>query len=166
MSCSVLITTYLALIAAQAHCLKEDRAVVISTRNFLRSMGGAVGLAIASLIFVNTLKSALPASIPAEVTARILDSVFSPPNLSGLSDEQKQNVSNAYVAAIRSVFYLWAASIGICLLLMIFIKDHGLKRRDEEEHNDSPIPGEPEIGVHSGDPENSSILKNEKIEVR
>lgn len=32
-----------ALVAAQAHSAKQDRAVVISSRNFLRALGGAAG---------------------------------------------------------------------------------------------------------------------------
>ena len=36
------------LVAAQAHSLKRDRAVVISARNFLRALGGSLGLALSS----------------------------------------------------------------------------------------------------------------------
>jgi MFS family permease len=36
------------LVATQAHSLKRDRAVVISTRNFLRALGGSLGLALSS----------------------------------------------------------------------------------------------------------------------
>ncbi|KAG0690249.1 hypothetical protein C6P40_003445 [Pichia californica] len=42
------------LVAAQAHSFKKDRATVISTRNVLRSFGGAIGLAISSTIIVNS----------------------------------------------------------------------------------------------------------------
>jgi predicted MFS family arabinose efflux permease len=47
------------LVAAQAHSTKRDRAVVISVRNVLRSLGGAVGLALSSLVFSNLLKKNL-----------------------------------------------------------------------------------------------------------
>lgn len=36
------------LVATQAHSLKRDRAVVISARNFLRALGGSLGLALSS----------------------------------------------------------------------------------------------------------------------
>ena len=123
----------LALIAAKAHNRKEDRAVVISTRNFLRSMGGAVGLAIANTIFSNTLQRNIPATVPAEVASAIRKSIFSAPDLSELSNFDRNGVLDAYMTAARGVFILWSCCIGTCLLLMVFVKDKGLKRNEETQ---------------------------------
>jgi hypothetical protein len=128
-----LLIIVLALISAQAHSRKEDRAVVISTRNFLGSMGGAVGLAIANTIFSNTLQRNLPATLPITVVSAIRKSIFSAPDLSGLSDLDRNAVLDAYMTAARGVFILWACCIGTCLLLMIFVKDKGLKRNENSE---------------------------------
>jgi hypothetical protein len=124
-----------ALVAAQAHSKKEDRAVVISARNFIRAFGGSTGLAIASAIFSNSLFASLPTDIPPELTAKIKSSVFDMPNLSMLSSAQKDAVLDAYVHAAKSVFYLWFAAIAICLALMVFIKDNGLQRKEEEKQS-------------------------------
>lgn len=119
--------------AAQAHSPKADRAVVISSRNFLRSLGGACGLAIASALYSNTLVDKLPSppALPADVADRIKSSVFSVPDLSGLSEEQKNMVLDTYTLASRSVFYFWVGCISCCWLLMFFIKDKGLQRKEE-----------------------------------
>lgn len=121
------------LVAAQAHSAKKDRAIVISSRNFLRSLGGAVGLAVASALFSNTLFDKLPSppAIPQEVVNAIKSSVFSAPDLTGLTEKQKDVVLDTYVEASRSVFYFWVGCIGLAWLLMWFIKDKGLQRKEE-----------------------------------
>lgn len=124
------------MVAAQAHSLKEDRAIVISARNFIRALGGSAGLAIASAIFSSTLVSNIPASIPKSLAESIERSVFEMPDISDLPRDQQIEVLDAYVKAARSVFYLWAGAMGCCLALMVFIRDKGLKRNDEKK--DSP----------------------------
>lgn len=125
------------LVAAQAHSAKQDRAVVISSRNFLRALGGAAGLAIASALFSNTLIGHLDATsaIPIDVVDEIKSSVFSMPNISNLTEGQKINVLDTYTKASRSVFYFWEGCIGLCWLLMFFIKDKGLQRKEEIQAN-------------------------------
>ncbi|KUI57824.1 hypothetical protein VP1G_05190 [Cytospora mali] len=121
------------LVAAQAHSPKKDRAIIISSRNFLRSLGGAVGLAIASALFSNTLVNRLPSppAIPQDVMDKIKSSVFSVPDLTGLNEDQENMILDTYVKASRSVFYFWVGCIGLCWLLMWFIKDKGLQRKEE-----------------------------------
>lgn len=122
-----------ALVAAQAHSPKQDRAVVISARNFIRAMGGSAGLAIASAIFSNTLISSvsLVDDIPEYYVDEVKNSVFEMPNISNLTDLQQVAVLDCYVKAARSVFYLWAGAMACCLILMVFIKDKGLNRKEE-----------------------------------
>ena len=121
------------LVAAQAHTRKEDRAVVISARNFVRAMGGGVGLAVASSIYSNALKRNLPQSLTPAVRDEVLRSTFSQINLTQLSPADRNTVLNGYMAAINAVFIMWVACIGICTLLMGFIKDKGLTRKGETE---------------------------------
>lgn len=123
------------LVAAQAHCTKRDRAVVISTRSFLRALGGAIGLAISSAIFSNSISNhlnSLKTPLPDDFKNKILDSVSSIPSLSTLTDDQKNEVLDVYMAASKSVFYLWAPVMGVCLCLCFLIKDRGLQRPDEK----------------------------------
>lgn len=135
------------LVAAQAHSLKADRAVVISSRNFLRSLGGACGLAVASALYSNTLVDRLPSApaIPIEVADRIRSAIFSVPDLSGLSEAQRDLVLDAYSNASKSVFYFWVGCMSCCWLLMFFVKDRGLQRKEEMQESGS----EPESGPES-----------------
>ena len=119
------------LVAAQAHSAKSDRAIVISARNFIRAFGGSVGLAIASAIYSNSLLAGLPATLPASLVTAIKDSVFDMPDVSTLEGGQKIALLDAYAKAAKAVFYLWFAAIALCLVLMVFIQDKGLKRADE-----------------------------------
>lgn len=110
---------------------------MISSRNFLRALGGAAGLAIASALFSNTLVGHLDSTtnIPANVADEIKSSVFSMPNISDLTDDQKIVILDTYTRASRSVFYFWEGCMGLCWLLMFFIKDKGLQRKEETQAN-------------------------------
>ena len=144
------------LIAAQAHCTKRDRAVVISTRNFLRALGGAIGLAISSAIFSNSIKSrlnTLATPLPAGFKETILASILSVPNLNQLTTVQKNEVLDAYMGASRSVFLLWVPIIAVCLCLCVLIKDKGLQRPDEK-----PIVREEQREESSGSVAGSEIV--------
>ncbi|KAH0276528.1 MFS general substrate transporter, partial [Aureobasidium melanogenum] len=115
------------LVALQAHCSKEQRAVVISNRNFLRSLGGAVGLAISAAALQNSLKKAMPPEFSAFLSS------YDTPDLEALSasPEQIEAVLQAYATASRTVFIINAPFMGLCLIGCILIKDRGLQRPNE-----------------------------------
>jgi len=119
------------LVAAQAHSSKEDRAVVISVRNFIRALGGAAGLAISSTIFSNVL-NAHTKSLPISLQDHIRNENLGTADLSIMTEQQKQVVLNAYAAASRAAFILYAPGMAICVLLCFFIKDRGLQRPAEK----------------------------------
>lgn len=116
------------LVALQAHSTKAQRAVVISNRNFLRSLGGAVGLAISAAVLQNSLKKALPADF-----ASLALSSYSTPDFQalGASAGQMHEILQAYAHASRTVFIMNVPFIGLCLLGCLLIKDRGLQRPDE-----------------------------------
>lgn len=115
------------LVAVQAHCPKAQRAVVTSNRNFLRSTGGAVGLAVSSAILSNVLKASLP-----ERLLSVASSSFAPPDHSIYSDADRDIIADAYASASRAVF-IWCVPVaGIALLLSVFIADKGLIRKEEQ----------------------------------
>ncbi len=123
------------LVAAQAHSRKSDRAVVISVRNFLRALGGALGLALSSAIFSNTLKKSLntlATPLPETVKSGILAAILRVPDLSTLSSIEREEVLDSYMAASHAVFIVWLPIMAVCLLLCFLIKDKGLTRPDEK----------------------------------
>lgn len=115
------------LVALQAHCSKEQRAVVISNRNFLRSLGGAVGLAISAAALQNSLKKAMPSEFSSLVSS------YDTPDFAalGASPEQIYAVLQAYATASRTVFIMNVPFMGLCLIGCLLIKDRGLQRPDE-----------------------------------
>ncbi|KAK5172769.1 uncharacterized protein LTR77_002889 [Saxophila tyrrhenica] len=140
------------LVALQAHCPKAQRAVITSNRNFLRSAGAAVGLAVSSAILANVLKGSLPSRLE-----HVASSTFAPPSLLGYSDADGAVIRAAYTAASRAVF-IWCVPVtGVCFCLTAFVKDHGLVRKEEKEAATPPT-GEtekdaagPALGVGSND---------------
>jgi hypothetical protein len=123
------------LVAAQAHSLKRDRAVVISARNFLRSLGGALGLSLSSAVFSNVLKRSLNSfsvPLPASIKNSILESILRVPDLSTLTTTQRSAVLDAYMSASKGVFYVWVPLMCTCLALCLLIKDKGLTRPEEK----------------------------------
>lgn len=125
--------------AAQAHSKKADRAVVISIRNFMRSLGGACGLALSAAILSSVFRKNIPTDLPPRVADKIRSSTYSVPDLSSLNDEQLQGTLDAYMAGSRAVFIFFVPLIGVCLLGCIFIKDRGLQRAEEREKSEAPV---------------------------
>lgn len=113
------------LIALQAHSTKAMRAVVISNRNFLRALGGAVGLACCSQVMQSALRKALPNDLKP-----LVKSSYDLP--SDLTPEQTVQIRDAYAQASREVFIYMTPVIGLCLVLCILVKDRGLTRKGEE----------------------------------
>lgn len=123
------------LVALQAHSTKRDRAVVISTRNFLRAMGGSFGLAISSAVFSHSLKKSLDSStppLPAALTSSILESILSVPDVTSVSSTERTQILDSYMDASRALFILWMPFMAVCLLLCLLIKDNGLTRPEEK----------------------------------
>lgn len=120
------------LVAAQALSRKEDRSVVISSRNFLRSFGGAVGLAVCSAILANSLKADLKTKdLPQELYSIIIKSPFSLPDLSQYPQYQDA-VLDAYMKGSHTVFVFLAPMVGACLLVTVFVKDYGLNTHEKK----------------------------------
>lgn len=121
------------LVALQAHCSKDQRAVVISNRNFLRSLGGAVGLAISAAALQNSLKRAMPQEFSSFISS------YDTPDFEalGASPEQAQAVLQAYATASRTVFIMNAPFMGLCLVGCLLIKDRGLQRPNEAQQTNS-----------------------------
>ncbi|KAL1306458.1 hypothetical protein AAFC00_005156 [Neodothiora populina] len=123
------------IVALQAHCSKAQRAVIISNRNLLRSLGGAVGLAISSALTGNVLQSSLPAKLQ-----YIAASTFALPDLDTFSRADRITIEDAYADASRTVFIFCTPVIGVALLCNIFVKDKGLQRKEERDEKQQQQP--------------------------
>lgn len=126
------------MVACQAQSRKADRAVVISTRNVIRSFGGAVGIAICSLIMTNTLITQVDNELQNENSILsknflnyIKQNIYSRADLSNLNQQQLKLIRSMYMKSLRNVYYLLIPLIAICLLACIPIKDKGMSCIDE-----------------------------------
>ncbi|KAI0460321.1 putative MFS transporter [Xylaria acuta] len=121
------------LTALQSHSTRSRRAVIISSRNFFRCAGGAVGLAMSAAVLQGALKKSLPTEY-----RYLAHSTYSLPKLHGPDSEA---VLDAYMAASRTVFILQMPLVCICLLGCAFLKDHGLelpREQDDVERAEEP----------------------------
>jgi hypothetical protein len=127
------------IISLQAHSPKSQRAVIISIRNFLRCLGGAVGLAVSAAILQNVLRSSLPAEFQ-----YLAKSTYAKPNYANFSDADAEVIKNAYEKASHTVFLFYAPVAAICLVTCIFVKDRGLQRQEDidAEHERSRVEAE------------------------
>lgn len=124
------------MVACQAQAKKADRAVVISTRNVLRSFGGAVGIAIGSTIVSNTLLKEIDDSrtmqkLPNDYLDYMSENIYNKVDTKGLDLEQVKVVIDMYITGLKNYFYLLVPLIGLCLISSFFIKDRGLQCIDE-----------------------------------
>ncbi|EAW20516.1 putative MFS drug transporter [Aspergillus fischeri NRRL 181] len=109
-----------ALIAIQAGVDRRDMAVVTSFRNFVRNLGGTLGLAVAGTIINNILSSSISSlGLTASETRSFLSS---PQNyLSGLSADEAERVRAlvipAYKRGFRIIFVIGGAlaAFAFCL---------------------------------------------------
>lgn len=129
------------LIAIQAQSFRKDRAIVIATRNVIRSFGGAVGLAVASTILSNfyikkLVKYGSLYGFSEEEIHILKSQIYTKLSLNEYSDKQAEFLKENYMDALRKVFYLWIACIGFCLLSNITVRDRGLEPLDCVKSND------------------------------
>lgn len=114
------------LIALQAHCTKAQRAIVISNRNFIRSLGGAIGLAISAAALQSSLHKAMPLEFH-----KLALSAYDTPDFEMLDHRQIRQILQAYATASRTIFIMNVPFMVLCLLGCVFIKDRGLERPGE-----------------------------------
>ncbi|CUM66715.1 uncharacterized protein PRCAT00004393001 [Priceomyces carsonii] len=134
------------MVAAQAQAKKSQRAVVISTRNVMRSFGGAVGIAVGSTIISNSLLKKINQKgidLPPEYVNYMKGHIFNKIKTNQLTSQEADVVKNMYVLALRNYFYVLIPLIAICLISSLFIRDRGLKCIDEPQN----INNEPELNL-------------------
>lgn len=125
------------MVAAQANSMMAQRAVVISTRNVLRSFGGALGIAIATLIITNSLLNEINKQLkenllPKSFLYELKHAIYTHADTSLLTPAQVQVVRGMYMRSIRNVFYFSIPLIALCLISTFFVQDKGLRSLDQK----------------------------------
>jgi MFS family permease len=105
------------MIALLANNNKRDRAVVTGLRNFLRTIGGAAGLALCGSIVNNVLVANMPRDVGSQTALQLVGT------LDTLSDEQRTATKLAYMKGLKSIFYMACPLIAFCLISSFFLTD-------------------------------------------
>ncbi|RAO70256.1 uncharacterized protein BHQ10_006268 [Talaromyces amestolkiae] len=117
------------LVALLAHSRKADRAVANSLRNFLRILGGSIGLTISGTILNNTLKTHLQNILSPDTINTITSSAYALSSIN-LSHNQYEMVMDAYMAGMHTIFVMYAPIIGVCFVCAVLIRDEGVAEKD------------------------------------
>ena len=104
-------------------------AVLNSLRNFLRTLGGTLGLTVSGAILDNVLQSRLKGVVSSGIATQLASSAHSLGSL-GLTVEQKDAVLDAYMHGIHIILILYAPLIGICGFSALLVRDQGLQEKD------------------------------------
>ncbi|KXS13361.1 MFS general substrate transporter [Gonapodya prolifera JEL478] len=119
------LTFQTSLVAAQAAVTKQDMAVVTGLRNFVRTIGGTLGLAICGAILNNSLiskLSAAPLSMSSDLVDRIISSATDIPAI--VAADQLGTVLDTYQEAIREVYLIFIPCVGLsAILTAVFLED-------------------------------------------
>lgn len=88
------------------------------TRNCLRFMGGAFGLAICNAILNNVIRARLPPGIPEDVK-RVITRQISPDLPSGLTAAQVEAIYSAYEDALHYIFIFFVPVVGVAFVSVV-----------------------------------------------
>ena len=124
------------VIAVMACAPRKDIGVVMSARNWLRLLGGAIFLAISTTIVNNAFRQRLTGIIEPAILQSILDDpIYIQHTLRNTMDPATFDIIiDAYISAFRTLFFV---VMGILLLAsaisLLFIRHHSLKRDDDAQ---------------------------------
>jgi len=96
-----------ALVALQAHCKPQDRAVATGTRNLMRMLGAVTGLAVSTAVQYAVTQSALPDNGNAMVSGT----------------EASDVLADAKMKGVRAVFIIMVPLIALCGVGCFFVPD-------------------------------------------
>ncbi|QRV95366.1 major facilitator superfamily transporter [Ceratobasidium sp. AG-Ba] len=108
------------LVAAQASALPKERAVITGSRNFFRTLGGAIGLVVCTTTKNEVLKKELHKiqDLPSAAVVSIIK--FGPQALTDPSLESA--VRNAYMSSLHAVFILFIPIAGVSAIMSLCLK--------------------------------------------
>ncbi|KAF7160165.1 hypothetical protein CNMCM5623_005680 [Aspergillus felis] len=113
------------LVGLLAGSQNSDRAVLTGLRNFIRDIGGAMGITISGTILNNVLYRGLKGKLSPELISQLTSSAFALRSID-LSDDDKHLVSTVYMRGVQAVFVSYAVLITVYFLCSLFLEDYGL----------------------------------------
>lgn len=131
------------LVAAQAQSFRKDRATAISTSILLRTLGGAIGLAVSTKILADNYLTELAIRGPQHFTRPEIEHlsrriISSSRTLKDYSTIQIEFLRGIYMNSLKNVFYLWLGCIGYCLIVNVLVKDNGIEPLDGLKDSERP----------------------------
>ncbi|KAJ5723770.1 hypothetical protein N7488_001805 [Penicillium malachiteum] len=119
-----------------------DRAVITGLRNFIRDMGGSIGITVSEAILNNILQAGLKERFSSEIISRLTSSALSLPDLK-LSDDDKKLVLAVYARGLNIVFISFGVLTVIMFMVSLGLRDYGLDQKvqlsQREEHNSQVV---------------------------
>ncbi|RUP50598.1 major facilitator superfamily domain-containing protein [Jimgerdemannia flammicorona] len=122
-------------VASQSAAEPSDLAVVTGLVSFMRILGGAIGLAIASTALQGHLSDVLPGILPAEqVEPTKRSAVYLREKV---APELQPLVVRAYVEGFTTVHRIMVVFAALAFLAVLFVQNHSLSREKEEVVGDA-----------------------------
>jgi hypothetical protein len=109
------------IVTLQAHARKSQRVLVISVRNFLRCLRGAIGLAVSVAVLQNVLKASLPGQFEYLAT-----SIYVKQGYARFNSQDAEAIIEACSKASRGVFILYVAVCGHLFIDMCLCQRSGI----------------------------------------
>lgn len=113
------------LVAIQANCRDEDRAVVTGTRNVLRSLGGVTGIALSTAVYNAVIKTELQRTVPSWLRTDVLDGAWEIGEVG--TEAYQSDILDARMKGFRAVFIIQVPLMALCLLASLLVADIVLK---------------------------------------
>ena len=125
------------LVGMYANGRSEDRAVTTGLRNFIRTIGGAFGLVISGVILSNTLSRDLSHQpfVSESLMQQLTSSTYDLAKF-GLSQDEQEDVFEAYMLGLHYIFIFFTVCSGLGLFLTFWVGNTSLKapkKLDEED---------------------------------
>ncbi|CAG8577800.1 10295_t:CDS:2 [Acaulospora morrowiae] len=120
------------LIAVQSAVAQNDMAIVTSLAGFFQSIGGSIGIAIASSVLNSYLSAHILDIPPNFLTPDVIEVLKSSiSGISSLPEPVKSLAIHIYVKALHRVFHAGIAFSGIAFISCLFIKRYKMVSMEE-----------------------------------
>lgn len=111
----------LALVALQALSSPADRAVVTSTRNMLRALGSAIGVAVSTSVQYGVMKLTLPSQLPQDIRAQVLVGSWKADEFR--HSQWTDGILESKMRGTQVVFITFVPLMALCLLGCVFVRE-------------------------------------------
>ena len=129
--------------------MRECADLSLGGRNFLRTGGGSLGLAIGNAILNAVVTKQLPTDLPTGLREEILaEASLDLP--AGLPEYQREGVFDAYQSGLRYIFVFFLPLMALSLVMSLFVENINLQKptapgvteksgAEEEENSTSEV---------------------------